>query len=346
MEDKLNIAWDDDWFNGTPTEDDFLEPEAEVVEPEKIAPEAPEEPTEEISEEAPTEETPAQLVETDAYKEMIAALKVQGIISSESESLDDVIEQVEETVLSSVEQGVDAVVSSIKESIGEEGANLFQYIRNGGTFKDFIKLHSSTPLDVFDMTSESGQEQFMRYYLTTVEKQPADEVEDRLEYLISSGKLEGTASRHHSGLQKREKETREELIAKQNEQARLAKELEQKRKADLRRKMLEVNEVADFKFKPTERREIYDFLTNPTEQVEGRYVTKFSAQIHKYLQEDPGKLALIAKLMRNDFNFDEIKSKEQTKVTRTIKKNIQAESDPNLKQATIPDGTPIWEKYF
>lgn len=372
MEDNAQkFSWDEDWTATTNDMDEFLEPTAtEVSDEEPVTVELEDKPKEEAAEpvvtpkveeesvtkepeeseeDTPKEEQPEteELVATDAYKEMVAGLKLQGFIKEDSDNLDDVLEQLEESVLTNIEQGVDNVFKTLHQSLGEEGTQLLKHLKSGGTFSDFMKVYTSTNLESFDVNTETGQEQFLRYYYSKIEGESPEDVEDRIDYLQSSDKLSSVASRYYGKLQEKRKEEREALITRQTQLDAERKELERTRKTELRKKILGVQEVSDFKFSPTEKREIFDFLTNPVEQVNGRYVPKFVAEINRYQQEEPDKLALIVKLMRNGFDFSQIKTKEKTRVARTLKKGLQAETESKPKQNQHPDDdAAVWEKYF
>lgn len=259
------------------------------------------------------------------YRSLANDLKTNGIITSDftEEEITDgesFLEVFEKEVNSRLEEEV----KNYAEGFDDDGRAYLEYIKNGGTTVDFVKLfvgHAELPVESVD-TSEK-QEAFLRYYLKTIEGDSDEDAEDQIEVLKESNKLEKRANAAF-------KKVNGQLEAVKNEKLKQQAEFvkaDEKRKTDFVVKLSETvkdkKSIGDFDLSNTDKKGLVEFIAKATVNVGGRKVTAMQAKLNEIYQ-NPEKLIILAKLVKSDFDLTDVIKKTETKV---VKKSLKVISD-------------------
>lgn len=307
-----------------------IEPKKEPVEPTET-----EEPTEEEEEaEEQEEEEAPEVVDIDELEPSI--LNKLGLIDKIPENADpeDILELANQNLDEIIQNGVQETIKGWQETLPDEAISLIKYTFNGGKAEDFFKTYTDTPLELFDLESETGQENFVRFYLKKQGKS-ADEVDEELEFFIDRGNLETKAKSFFSKLKTtREKEIENKIL----EQTKLREEAEEKAKANaaaMREKLAKADKFQDYRFNDIEKKTLARYILEPT-VVDGRQTTQIAQDLNKVYRESPEKLMLLAKLIKSDFDLSFL--------TKPMKKVAQKEVKEKLQKVTKSDNNEtFWD---
>jgi len=259
------------------------------------------------------------------YRSLANDLKTNGIITSDftDEEITDgesFLEVFEKEVNSRLEEEV----KNYAEGFDDDGRAYLEYIKNGGTTVDFVKLfvgHAELPVESVDTPEK--QEAFLRYYLKTIEGDSDEDAEDQIEVLKESNKLEKRANAAF-------KKVNDQLEAVKNEKLKQQVEFvkaDEKRKTDFVVKLSETvkdkKSIGDFDLSNTDKKSLVEFIAKATVNVGGRKVTAMQAKLNEIYQ-NPEKLIILAKLVKSDFDLTDVIKKTETKV---VKKSLKVISD-------------------
>ena len=259
------------------------------------------------------------------YRSLANDLKTNGIITSDftEEEITDgesFLEVFEKEVNSRLEEEV----KNYAEGFDDDGRAYLEYIKNGGTTVDFVKLfvgHAELPVESVDTPEK--QEAFLRYYLKTIEGDSDEDAEDQIEVLKESNKLEKRANAAF-------KKVNGQLEAVKNEKLKQQAEFvkaDEKRKTDFVVKLSETvkdkKSIGDFDLSNTDKKGLVEFIAKATVNVGGRKVTAMQAKLNEIYQ-NPEKLIILAKLVKSDFDLTDVIKKTETKV---VKKSLKVISD-------------------
>ena len=338
MEDnKLDVwSWEDE-------NDDFLSPEDTVIEEEQ--PKEDEPIVEEPVEEEETEETVEEEEEEtpNPWADAVDHFKGLGFLGEkEYGDLNEMTDDIEEYILGSIEGSVKKVIEEVGQKAGSEGAAFMQYLVNGGDPYTFMETYR-TP--TFNLKTEAGQEAAIRYYLKEVDGYDDDEIEDRVEYLIEKDRLEADSQKAVNRLKKVDEQQRAALAREQEEATAKAKEAEALRKTTLKNELLKLDNAFGFSFSPVERRTLYNYFTEPSVKQGNNYVTEFAKDFGEVYQSDPKKLAVIAKLLKNNFDFSELQKEAETQTAKKLKKTLQRREEGTKKTPAPAASAAVWDAF-
>jgi len=325
-------------------DDLFSEEGVTVGEPKEVEPTKPneepkveptEEPEEEEEEDEPEEESPSQ----DPIKSTVSLLVKSGILTEDPGDVDEdtLTELLYEEQEAAIQEGIKDTFDQWTQKLPAPVMDLIKFTFNGGSADDFFAAVNEVPLTGFDITSEVGQEVFMRYYFKSVEKLGDDEVEDKIEWLMDKGRLENTAKKNYTQLAKQRDDRLSKLAEESAKAAATAKETARKEAETLQANLLKVEAIKDYKIPVGERRLLTRYITMPVTE-NGK---TFSSGLIASLQDifgNPEELMTLAKFVKSKFNTDFLETKTQTKVARKIRKTLNKQ-EPSAVDA---DGV-IWD---
>lgn len=262
----------------------------------------------------------------DFFKTLSQNFKEKGIFQNieipEGEEITE--EKFIELQDSEIEARVDEALEGFLEELDEDAAAFLKFKKEGGNTQDFFKVYgqnTSTPQG--DIEDEAFQEKLNRYYYKNVEGLDEEDINDKLEWLKDSGKLQKYAEKHDEKLKELDKESKEDLQKKAKEQEKLQEEARQKFVDSVQQTLEETDEIDNFKFPEKEKKELHAFITKPTIKVaKNRYVTGMQSSLQEALK-DPKKMLVLAKLLKNNFAVDDIVATTTTKATKKLKDDLQ-----------------------
>lgn len=210
-----------------------------------------------------------------------------------------------------------------KETLGETGAQFLKFLRDGGNPSQFLAMQQQAgQIPQGDIADENYQAYVVRYTLAN-DGWDAEEIEERVQMLQESGKLEKIAVKYNARLEDERKTLQEETLAKQKEAQEKAKQQYEEYRNSLADFAKQNNNVRGFKLTPSKAAKLVDRATKPVVKTEdGRVLTQFQDEMSKAIK-DPEKMLLLNILLENDFDFSQIQKVAATQVTKQIKRNIE-----------------------
>lgn len=287
-----------------------------------------EETTEKVEEEE-TESNPQK----SSYKDIYSILKSNGIIEDEDEDPEEITEElIAEKLENSVEKKFE---ESIKE-LPQDLKNIIKYVSNGGNLYDIIGKYSEQAVidEDIDMDDEANQERVLRFMLEE-EGNDEEDIDSQIEYYKDSGKLRNISSKKFEKWKEKRAEEIQEEVERQKINKKKQLENQKTFKKDISTFVSESNEIKGMPFNKKDSEELPDYISNPTIKLEdGRQITPFYRDLYESFK-DKEKLVLLAKLIKNGFDFSDIKKEVSTKQTREIKNEFQRQKKNQPKEAHI-----------
>jgi len=342
-----NFAWDsEDSFFGIKTEtteqqqEQFIEevkkPAVETKKPEDIKPEEEEKEEEEEeffdaskSEKIKDVETEDKLDEDEEfYSSLSTELKEKGVFQFATLPEDGKIseekffELQEEEVEARTDQAIQDFIAEMND---EDGGAFIKFKRAGGKTSDFFKFYSQTSaVPEVDTDTEAGQDAILKHWYKTVENLDDDDIEDKLDWLKESGKKQKYAEKYNTKITADKKAATDQLL---KDQLDAQKQREDDKKAfisSLRTTANTIENVNGFVFNKKNADEYIDYVTKPLVKLKGnQYLTGFQAELSRVLREEPDKLLILAKLLKNKFDTSDMVISKETEAAKKIKSNLE-----------------------
>lgn len=238
------------------------------------------------------------------------------------------------------DNAVKGSIDAWKDSLPEEVRNYVRFVSSGGDPEDYYSQLGVGSWRSFNVNTESGAEQMVRFYLSEVEGFDEDSVEDEVGMLADTDRLTKKAELYFNKL-KSEADKKTEASSKAKENAfQLSQQAERKRLETLAEAVGKAKEINGFKF---DAKKAYDSLTRNTVKVGDRHVPSFGAKFQKIWNEEPDKLLLLAHLLETDFDFSPIAKNIETKVTKKTRDLITKGKQAQKSRVASNQGRPIWE---
>lgn len=323
----------------------FIEEEEE----DEFEKEVKEEPKEEVAE-------PEQKEEEDINVFTAAAKDLQelGFFGEVEDKLDAVsfMERIESTLEDRIDSGIQQIIEEWKEQIGNTGAEFVKFTMNGGNPDDFFKTYSKSTLS-FDIESDTGQESFLKYYYKEIQGMDDDDIEDLVESHKEGDKLGKYAKQYYKKLAARREAEAQELLESQEayreRQAAAKREFVNRIRSTVKDTdhMLirgkNGKELGKIQFTEVEKRSLLNYITQNNIQMGDKYVSQMTSDINKIFREEPDKLVLLAKLLKNDFDLSDLVKNKVTEEVKEIKSNLQRIEKKKKTKPTTVNTRPLWE---
>lgn len=253
----------------------------------------------------------------------------------------------EEKFLELQEQEYEAEVTErlsiwAKQELDEDAQAFIKFKKDGGKTADFFNsLRVESKIPTGDISTEEHQDAVIRFQLSE-EGWDKEEIEDRLEYLTSSGKKEKTASKYDEKLKVRAEAEKAALILKANAAKETAKANELAYKKSIKDTLDATQEVGGFKITAKDKTDLYAFLTKKDFKVsDTKSITGFQKKLAEIFQE-PTKMVLLAKLVNSDFDMSSFEKGALTKETKKVKNTIeQRRGLRSVNQSRISQSTTL-----
>lgn len=246
-------------------------------------------------------------------------------------------EKFEEELNVRVENSIKALV----DDLDDDAAAFLQFKAKGGNTADFFKLYGQTAsLPVSSVDSEEDQKAFLEYYFKAEDELDDDDIEDRIQSLEESGKLERYAKRYFNKIQDKQKEEKEALIERQEEAKRESAEQQKKFQTSLKSIINNKKEISDLPIDSKKDAFLVDFIMKPVYSKEDKTnATGFQRKLAEIFRDEE-KLILLAKLVHSDFDFTSIKKKNESDINKKNLKTIKSNrtiTSRNSERKSITD---------
>lgn len=257
----------------------------------------------------------------DVYKDLREAGIFKHVELEEGEQLD--AERLYELQQEEYDREVEARLSTwASKDLDEDAQAFIKFKLQGGDTSEFFKTYqSTTEFSPGDVEDEDYQDNLIRYQLQK-EGWDRDEIEDRIEFLTDSNKKAKFAEKYHNRLLAEQKEEKAAILKQQEAQKAKAKKQEEEFKQNLRETLEANKEINGIKIVDKERDKLINFITKREKLEDGRVITGFQRKLSESFN-DPKKLALLAKILSDDFNFSSFEKSAISKKTKEIKRNIE-----------------------
>ena len=269
---------------------------------------------------------------TISYKDLFTSLKSSGIISDED--LEENTEITEEVLVSKFEQSVEKRFEESIQELPDEVKNIIKFVSNGGDFYDIVSEYAGAgELDAdIDMSEASNQERVLRALLE--EEGKDDElIDSQIEFYKDSGKLESIATKYFDKWKENREKALEEKVSQQKAAREQALQNQKAFKKELSTFISESDSVKGFTINKKDAAELPDYISNTTVKLQdGRQITPFYRDLFETFK-DKEKVVILAKLVKNGFDFSDIKKEVSTRQTKEIKNDLQRQKSNQPKEA-------------
>lgn len=262
---------------------------------------------------ATVEDPVIEFSEEDAEK-AFALLDAQGVLNiDDDEEFDATPEGIAGAVAASIRKGVEDSLANAPEAVKK----LYLHLTSGNDESTFV--FPDPPIKWADVDQEDEDvkkdavEEFLRMQGLT-----DDEIEEELEDIISSDKLDKKASLAFKALEKRDEETEAKKAQQKSaaEQARIKAVEEEIKK--VKEKISSIDEIAGFKMTDKRRAEFENYLFKVDKKTG-------LTQLQKNMQDEERKLK-IAFLDFVEFNKEDIKTEVNTEVVTDRKRKLSRQT--------------------
>ena len=257
----------------------------------------------------------------DVYKDLKEAGIFKHIELEDGEELDAdrLYELQQEEIEAEVTSRLDAWAS---QELDEDAKAFIKFKIQGGDTSEFFKTYQNTSeITLGDIEDEDYQDNLIRYQLQK-EGWDRDEIEDRLEFLTESNKKSKFAERYHDRLIKEQEKEKQALVKQAEEQKIRVKQQEEQFRVSIKDTLDTNKEINGIKFTDKDKNNLINFLTKKEKLEDGRVITGFQKKLSESFN-DPKKIALLAKILNDDFDFSSFEKSAITKKTKEIKRNIE-----------------------
>ena len=257
----------------------------------------------------------------DVYKDLKEAGIFKHVELEDGEELDAdrLYELQQEEIEAEVTSRLDAWAS---QELDEDAKAFIKFKIQGGDTSEFFKTYQNTSeITLGDIEDEDYQDNLIRYQLQK-EGWDKDEIEDRLEFLTESNKKSKFAERYHDRLIKEQEKEKQALVKQAEEQKIRVKQQEEQFRASIKDTLDTNKEINGIKFTDKDKGNLINFLTKKEKLEDGRVITGFQRKLSESFN-DPKKIALLAKILNDNFDFSSFEKSAITKKTKEIKRNIE-----------------------
>lgn len=212
------------------------------------------------------------------------------------------------------EQAYSQVEEMITSRHGDEGMKVFKDIfMKGVTPKEYLSSYQKQ-IDFENIELEDNiynQKNVVRQYLSSIDWEDSD-IEEHIDTLIESKKLEGMATSYKTKLVKKQQQEREVLVRESENRLKLEKQMKQQRIADISGVLNEAvaqKSINGIPITLEDTKVLLDYMTSDAYRLpNGQVITEFDKD-YLELKKDPIKFAALAKLVKEGLNVTKIKEK-------------------------------------
>jgi len=261
----------------------------------------------------------------DSYQSIASKMKEGGIFQNielpEGEIEEDKFIELQDL---EIESRVDEAFEGFFEELDEDGAAFLKHKKEGGSTSDFFKTYGqNTGAPTGDLDDEHYQEKVSRYYYSNIEGEDPEDIDDKIEWLKDSGKLEKYAQKFDQKIKDTDKLQKENLVKATKNASKTAEESKLAFTNSVQETLDKTDQVDNFTFTKERKKSLFPFITKQTVKVgKNKYITGMQSKLGTALR-DPEKMLLLAHLLENDFNVEAVINNGNTVRTKKLKDDIQ-----------------------
>jgi hypothetical protein len=270
------------------------------------------------------------------FKKLATELKNAGIFSNVEIKDDEEIDQQKFIDLqdAEVEARVDETFESFFSELDDDGKAFLKFKKEGGdTRKFFETLKRGAERPTGDLEDKKYQENIVRHYLSAYEGASRVDIDDRIEWLQSTGKLKKFAEEYDTKMSQLDKEKKEKLL---KEEADRKQDREDERKEfidNLIQTITKVEEVNGIPITKKDKTELLGYITKPAVKIApNRFITQLQADLRGVMGKQE-TLVLLAKLLKNKFDLSDVQRKVETKQVAKLREKLD-DTKTNIKPSS------------
>lgn len=263
-----------------------------------------------------SEEEVEQEEKRNIWKDFYLDLKEKGIVNKDLEEDFEVTpESILELSKEEIENQVSARLEHWANDLDDDAKKFIKFKLEGGSTKEFFDSMSKVSYEEGDIENEKYQDKLIRAELS-LEGFDEEEIEDRLEYLTQTNKKLATAQRYEKRAEKRKEEEAQRLLEEKKEQKKLEEQKRVKYKQDVKNYLDKNSKIGPFDIGEKEKIELYNFMTK-----EKNGKVDFQEALKKTFADET-KTLLLAKILKDDFDFKSLEKSIGAKKVKQIKTNM------------------------
>jgi hypothetical protein len=268
---------------------------------------------------------------TTITKSLITSKIFENVELDKDEEIDE--ESFHEIFGQEIEARVEEGFQSFMDELSDDGKAFLKFAKNGGTIQQFAQVFKNlNQMPEVDINSEEGQKIIIRYYLKTVKQMDNEDVDEQIEFYEDKNKLRSYAEKYKALVDKETESEKEALIEQQEVQRRQAEE-NRKLWATNIKKSLEASEILGIPIGKKDK-DLYAYIINASVKIgPNRYLTGLQQAMNDAFN-DPQKVVLIAKLLKNNFDMSDIKAAATTEATKKVKRGIEKNKEGSGRPAS------------
>jgi hypothetical protein len=282
-------------------------------------------------ENTPEEEVPATTTDDKTVKvkskDTLEFLKEKGLVDYEleegTELTDDLADEIlEDNWDASIIAGVEETIKDLPDALKE----LIKYSAKGGDFTELLsKMTTQTVSGInkdTDMEVESNQ---VLAISLDLKDQGYDQeyIDTQIEFLKESGKLAGISKKAFEKKIAKQDSDIQETVKQAEKRKEVEKEAQKTYKKDITVQISSLNDIKGLVLNRQDKEVLPSYISDANIKLQdGRTVTKFQQELFSIFG-DKEQTILLAKLVKDKFDFSSITNKEITKFSKGIKEEIQ-----------------------
>jgi hypothetical protein len=237
-------------------------------------------------------------------------------------------ELAEEILEDDFDSRVSQQVDDLFKDLPEEARNMNKFILAGGTMQEYMATLNDKPVGVtrgMDLAEASNQEAIVRNQLKSDDFDD-EYITSQIQYLKDSGMLEKTATTHYKKWEAKDKTSQEALLERQAEAKRADKDNRKKERAGVSDYINKTVSVKGFNISRNDKKDLPNYMSEKSVKYEnGTEMTPMHRDLYAAMS-DPETSVVLAKLLRNKFDFTKLKQAAVTEKVKGVKDNVRRSS--------------------
>lgn len=255
------------------------------------------------------------------------SLKERGLVDYELEEGEELTEELaDEIIEDSLDQRFETMLEEKLSALDPDVQEIVKHNMKGGNFNDLLnKMVPKAGIKVTaDMDLEEENVQASIIKRDRLEKGDSEEeAETYTEFLKDSGKLKGMAEKLHEKFLRADKEVAKQEAAKVEQQRKQRIEDQRETKRTMTKLISTEKDFNGLKLNRKDKKELPSYIVDTSVKLEnGRSISPLQRDIMEAMKDEK-KIVLLAKLVRDDFNLEDLGKAERTKRVGQLKDDIR-----------------------
>lgn len=280
----------------------------------------------------------------------LSHLKEKGYIDYELEDGQELTEELAEQIVEdNFDERVEGRVEELFAEVPDSVKSIVKYAIGGGNVNTLLssmaKQNASPVKEDMDMEDESNQILVVKAD-RIAQGEDSETAEAYTDFLKESGKLKTVAEKVHVSVIAKQKQALKQQFEAAGEKKKQDKINQRAFKSELTDTVNKAETLNGLAITKIDKRELPTYMADRTVKLEdGRQVTAMQRDLFKAMQ-DKDKSVILAKLLKNDFNFNGIIKGAKTKYTKEIKRDITRSSAISRQADKTKSGKKDLASYF